>query len=366
MNCINGDGNSLLAVFSFTEQGSRQNVIISELLQEHGYQCESYTVSKFSDEYPLQSLPAELKDWIGERWGRYTFLFIGAAGIAIRYIAPWVADKYTDSAVLSMDEKGDYVIPLLSGHVGGAVELAQIIASVHGAVPVISTATDVQCKFAVDVFAKKNHLHIENRVLAKEVSASILQGKKVGFYSDVSVSGSLPSEISFCDSMEELGEYETSFAIVEKKDCVNKGYSGEPENKILYLTPKNLVVGIGCRRGVPVEVLKEKLQKLLGTLGLSESEISTFASIDLKRDEAGILELAKDYRVPFFVYSAEELQDVETVSPPSEFVQSITGVDNVCERAARKYAPEGMLLQTKVKIDGVTFALVRTDTNVTF
>lgn len=142
-----------IALFSFTKTGSRQNVSIRKFLSSKGYQCESYTVRRFSGEFDMHSLPEDLKSWIGERWGKHTFIFIGAVGIGVRYIATWVADKYTDSAVLCIDEKVRFIIPLLSGHVGGAVELATLLADSFDAVPVVTTATDLQNKFAVDVFA---------------------------------------------------------------------------------------------------------------------------------------------------------------------------------------------------------------------
>ncbi|MDU7709681.1 MAG: cobalamin biosynthesis protein CbiG, partial [Clostridium sp.] len=172
-----------IVIFSFTEEGCRLNRKLNALLAKAGYKCGSYTTERFAAGFGMKTMDQDLKQWIGERWGRCSFLFIGAAGIAIRYIAPWVADKYRDSAVLSMDEKGGFVIPLLSGHVGGAVRLAMLIAEQTGAVPVVTTATDVQNKFAVDVFAKENHLHIGSRRLAKEISAAVLEGKKIGFYS---------------------------------------------------------------------------------------------------------------------------------------------------------------------------------------
>lgn len=103
----------------------------------------------------MKQLPKKKEDLIRERWGKWAFLFIGAAGIAVRYIAPYVKDKFTDSAVVVADEAGQYVIPLLSGHVGGAAELADQIANLLGAVSVHTTATDVRKKFAADVFAKK-------------------------------------------------------------------------------------------------------------------------------------------------------------------------------------------------------------------
>lgn len=350
-----------VAVFSFTEIGCRENVRLSKLLTERGYACEGYTVSRHSRQFGLKEFPADLKQWIGERWGDYTFMFIGAAGIAVRYIAPWVKDKFTDSAVLVMDEKGQYVIPLLSGHIGGAVELSREIGMLAGATPVLTTGTDVQGRFAVDVFAKKNHLHICSRTAAKKVSAAVLGGETVGFYSEYPVEGELPDGLASCTSFGQLQHFEAGVAVTDGRDGPYK-----ESDTILRLLPKNLVVGIGCRRGTGKNELQSSLGQLLGDLKVCESQISMFASIDLKEDEEGIQELAAYYHVPFQVYPAEELVKTQIDSPPSAFVLSVTGVDNVCERAARIACPDGSLLQPKIKMDKVTFAVNRKNIVVHF
>lgn len=350
-----------IAVFSFTEVGSRQNAIVSELLSRKGYQCESYTIERFAGQFHMNPLAKDLKKWIGERWGQYSFIFVGAVGIAIRHIAPWVADKYTDSAVLCTDEKGKYVIPMLSGHMGGAVKFAGMLANSLDAVAVITTATDLQNKFAVDVFAKENHLSIESRSLAKEISAAVLRNETVGFYSSFPVNGHIPEDLQVCGSFEELCRQPLGIAVM---DAIGK--ERKKVKNILYLIPQNLVIGMGCRRGVKKEHLKQKLEELLENLGVSNEQIEAFVSIDLKQDEAGILELAEEYRVPFITYTAEELREVEGVSSHSKFVEQITGVDNVCERAAKRYALGGEVIQQKIKMDGVTCAAVKNRVRLEF
>lgn len=347
-----------LIIFSFTENGSRQSAMLQKQFLAQGHDCESYAVARFAKQYQLEELPANLSQWIGGIWGQAAFLFIGAAGIAIRYISPWVRDKYTDSAVLSMDEEGRFVIPLLSGHVGGAVALARQIAAFAGAVPVITTATDVQGKFAVDVFAVQNQLHISDRELARLVSAALLEGREIGFYSQYPVRGNLPEGLRPCPSPTELEGYPVGIAITDEGSKV-------PEH-ILWLAPQNLVIGIGCRRGLECHKLQLELEFMLRQSGLSQVQAAVFASIDLKKDEAGILELAEKYRVPFITYQAEELREITAVSSASEFVEKVTGVDNVCERAAKKYCPDGELLLPKQKMTGATFAVIRKNTIIHF
>lgn len=346
-----------LIIISFTRQGSRLNRKMNHLFTEQGYACESYTVERFAEQEGLLPLKKNLKEWIGTVWGEKDFLFIGATGIAVRMIAPWVKDKFTDSAVLVLDEKAEFVIPLLSGHMGGGVELAHVIASCTGAVPVITTATDVQGYFAVDVFAKRNRLCIGNRVLAKQISAAVLEGKKIGFYSEYPVKENLPEELELCNCTEDLDKYEWGIAVSAKR--------AESE-KILSLIPQNLVVGIGCRKGVVMEQIQEQLEDIFREKSWDIARISMLASVDLKKEEPGLVELARKYGVPFQTYPAEDLKRIETVSDSSAFVESVTGVDNVCERAAIQCCPEGTLLLPKRKLNQVTVAVVERKVEIDF
>lgn len=350
-----------IVIFSFTEKGSRLNRDVNLKLSSEGYECESFTVCRFAEQFGIDPIKKDLKSWIGENWRNYSFLFIGAVGIAVRYISTWVEDKYKDPAVLCMDECGKYVIPILSGHVGGGVHLATEIAGYTGAVPVITTATDIQNKFAVDVFAKTNHLSIASRVLAKKISAAVLEDDAVGFYSSFPVEGEVPKELSICTSLAELEDFPLGIAIVDK---TNKG--ADEHQDILYLYPQNLVIGVGCKRGISQDNLQNKLEQVLSGLGTSTVQIEAIVSIELKQNETGIVSMARAYDVPFVTYSADALKEIKEVSSGSEFVAQITGVDNVCERAAKKHAPAGEVIQKKIKLDGVTYAVVRNSVRIKF
>ena len=285
-------------------------------------------------------------------WGEKALFFIGAAGIAVRMIAPHVKDKFTDSPVLVMDEKGSYVIPLLSGHVGGAVELAKEIAEKINAQAVLTTATDVEQKFAVDVFAKSNGLVLTDRKKAKEISAVVLDGNKIGLYSVFPVEGNFPEELKLCETEEFLRNYPYGIRIA--------GRSGErrEEKTILDLLPKNLVLGIGCRKGISEEEIQSAVNEAKKILGFTEKEVIEIDSIDLKKEEEGLLSYAAKWKLPFYTFSAEELGKVKCVSSHSEFVRKVTGVDNVCERAAILAAGEdGRLLMPKQCMNRVTIAV---------
>lgn len=363
VNCM--ENQKEIVIFSFTRTGNRLNRQVQEKLAGCGYLCEGYTAARLEEPEGLKALDADLRTWIGGHWGRKTFLFIGAAGIAVRYIAPWVRDKYTDSAVLVMDERGQYVIPLLSGHMGGAVETARVIEREVHARAVVTTATDVQGKFAVDVFARGNHLRITDRHLAKKISAAVLEGEPVGFFSELPVADPLPPGLVWCGSMEELAA--CAYGIAVAAEAEKETEAGR--ERILVLSPCgpfSIVVGIGCRRGTPKQQIRESLGKLLGEYGLRPEDVGKMASIDLKKDEPGILAFAKEYQIPFYTYPASKLREVPGEMAGSAFVLETTGVDNVCERAARCCAPGGRLLQPKRSVGGITFALVEEQAVLTF
>ena len=244
-------------IYSFTGTGSCLALKLAEKLKQEGYVCTGYTVARFAEDKRLQRLNDGWKQEIGASWGEHALVFIGAAGIAIRAIAPFVKDKFTDPPVIVLDEKGTFAIPLLSGHVGGGVTLAKVLAEYTGGRAVITTATDVQKKFAADVFAMENGLIITDREEAKKISAGILEKKNTGIFSEFPLLGDIPEELTICDSEEQLEGCCGKIVICEKN----------PRNKksgVLYLLPRNLYVGMGCKKGTKKEENTLLFQKKQG------------------------------------------------------------------------------------------------------
>lgn len=351
-----------LAIISFTKQGSYWCGWLSRRLQELGHDCSGYVQSRFLNEvqeYPgLCPIRETLAEWTGSRFARVDGLvFIGAAGIAVRAIAPFVADKKTDPAVVVVDDCGRYAISLLSGHVGGANELTRMVAAITGAEPVITTATDINGKTAIDVWAQQRNLQWPDRELAKQVSAALLEGEPVGFYSDYPLAEPVPEDFV----KGEICRYHvwiTANLKPESRQMIS--WFSNPQTKILRLVPKSLTVGIGCRRGIGADVLQKQLAQVFADYNLDLLAIDRIASIELKKDEAGILSLAEGLDVPFDVFEAETLADVAGTVSASEFVKSVTGVDNVCERAALAAAgANGELIVNKQAGNGVTIAVAK-------
>lgn len=348
----------MVVILSFTKRGSEWNRELCDRLSEMGYECEGYGVERFARSQNLCVMEPDLKGWVGARWGKDVFVFIGAIGIAVRCAAPWLRDKYTDSAVIAMDEEGKYVVPLIAGHVGGAVEMARDIARCTKGTPVITTATDVQHKFAVDVFAKKNQLTYTDRELAKRISAAVLEEIPVGFYTEYDTAGVLPKELQRCRTAGELEKYPCAFAVTKTRK--------ESSPQVLQMTAKDIILGIGCRKDISAAQLEEELKQVLKSLELTFRQVALLASIDLKERETAIMELAAAFAIPYNTYTARELNTIEQVSEESSFVAQVTGVDNVCERAARFACPKGELILPKTRLKGVTAAIVRKNKVITF
>lgn len=301
----------------------------------------------------------------GEFPGRYwqeadEFLFICAAGIAVRLCASYIRSKWTDPAVVVMDEKGRFAIPVLSGHAGGANDLALFLAEQTGAVPVITTATDVNGRFAVDLFARRGKFVLTDRKKAKEMSARILAGEPIGFFSRLPVRGQVPHELVPVRTEEELDRFSLGLLISPKPS------EAGTREEILELVPMNLTAGMGCRKGVSFEKLEAFLTEHVRAAGYDPAQVGLLASIDRKAEEPGLRQLARSRKIPFQTWGAAELEAVEEVSEESSFVKQITGVGNVCERAAILGSRGGALVLEKTAENGMTLALAAGDWSVDF
>jgi cobalt-precorrin 5A hydrolase len=301
-----------------------------------------------------------LSTWTEEHFSTNdALIFIGAIGIALRAIAPYIKTKTKDPAVVVVDELGQFSIPILSGHIGGANELALQIAEDLGSIPVITTATDINSVFAVDTWAKSQGLQILNPQCIKLVSSKLLKGESVHVKSDYPIQGNLPKNVYLNDLEDSNAGYDV---IITHKDLEN-----ERKNDTLLLVPQIITVGIGCRKDISFEAIESSILNIIESENYHISAINALASIDKKANEKGILEFAKKYGLPFNTYSAEELNSLEGDFTQSEFVKSVVEVDNVCERSAIKES-NGKLIRRKDTCDGagVTVALAINDPNISW
>ena len=293
----------------------------------------------------------DLQSWAGERFrDSQALIFISASGIAVRAIAPFVKDKFSDPAVVAVDEGGRFAVPLLSGHVGGANDLARRIAALTGGQAVVSTATDVNGLFAVDQWAREQNLVLCEREQAKAVSAALLEGTPVAVRSAYPISGAMPRGLDMEPA--ELGLYIGPTA----QEC--------PFPQTLHLIPRAVILGIGCRRGTDRARLETALEAFLGKSAIPAAAVRALASIDLKQDEPGLLAFAQAHGWPITFFTAGELAMEQGDFPPSAFVEKTTGVDNVCQRAAQRAG--GTIVIPKTVCQGVTFAAAMGEVTLTW
>lgn len=305
---------------AFTERGVKLALRLNELTGG-----KVFAPPRFSRE-GVNVIDAPLSEWTGKYFDEVqALIFVGACGIAVRSIAPHVKNKMTDPAVVVVDEAGKFVVPVLSGHVGGANRLARKIADFINAVPVITTATDVNNLTAVDEWAVKNDCLIENPECVKNVSGAVLEGKTVGV-------------------------------------AVTSENIAAPFPITLWLRPRVLVLGAGCNRGVDPAEFEESAMDFLRGAGVSVLSLRAVASIDLKKDEEAMKIFAERHNIPFVTFGADELQALKGNFTASEKVREFTGTDNVCERAGVLCAGEGaVLMRSKTVYNGITFALARSE-----
>ena len=348
-----------ISIVSFTSRGLELSRKLKQCLNDYEVhvftKCSSYPTECLDITFIENSIGQWTKEMMEQK---NALIFIGACGIAVRAIAPNIVSKLEDSPVIVMDEMGHYVIPVLSGHFGGANALAVLIAEKSGAQPVITTATDVNHKFAVDVFAKANDLFIENKEGIAKVSSKVLRGEMIKIAIEEGhwvEKNKVPKAIS-------LVTYPPEEAVDVVITSENKVFDAA-----LTLRPKEYVIGAGCRKGKNYSELEQFITETLAKAGITVHQVYALASIDVKAKEAAMIQWRQVHKVPFITYSKEQLEDVEGDFRESEFVKKMVGVGNVCERAALKAAGlNGKLIFEKYAEDGMTLAIAKRGWSVTF
>ncbi len=304
---------------------------------------------------------------------RYVFkkydgmVFIMAVGIVVRTIAPLLKNKAEDPAVVVMDEKGKYIISLLSGHLGGANNLAKDIAKIIGGQPVITTATDVNNLPCIEDVAKRFNLVIEDVRKIKAVNSAIVNSGTVAFVDEDEKrlkaikrkvgGGRREVDLKFYKSISQAKRFKAdAYVIISNNHSLPR--TPHPTSYIL-LRPRDFVVGIGCDRGVARQEVEGAYLETLKKWDVSPLSVRNLASIDVKRNERGLLKFAKKHNLQIDFYSNHELADVPLPSGFSRFVMGKVGVGGVCEPAALKSAGIKKIWIKKQKIGRVTIAAAK-------
>ncbi len=302
-----------------------------------------------------------LKEIVGKVFSQYdALIFIMAAGIVVRMIAPHIVSKLSDPAVVVMDERGIHAISLLSGHVGGGNALARRLAENLGAEAVITTATDVEQKLAPDVFASELALRPRPKDSIRILNSYLLSGGKVRYFID----RELPNAEFYLREAEQRG-LDAGLTVPEeipgdgipKVVVTDRPLEGD---KVLYLIPRRLIAGVGCRRGIGAEEIEAALQQACARIGRVPEDISLFASTMVKKEEPGLLQAVQRLQKRIEFHGNDVLEKViqRFGLGESDFVKKTIGVGNVCEAAALASVEDGRIALGKMKFGKVTVALV--------
>lgn len=295
-------------------------------------------------------------DVVPKLWVEYhSLIFIMATGIVVRRIGPLMRLKTVDPAVVVLDERGNFCISLISGHLGGANALARRVAFITGGQPVITTASDVQDKPSIDLIAQEEGLEIENLPRLKTAARAIIEDTPLGIFDPYAVLRPRLAMLSNIQWIDDAGEGRIQAGIPCVWVCERKA---PPDWPCLLLRPRNLIVGIGCNRNTPAEEILELVHAVFSRERISILSIRNLASIDLKSDERGILEAAAYLRRPVYFHSRSDVEAIHVPNPSAQ-VQNHVGVPSVCEATALLSARNGALIIPKQKTRNVTLAVVR-------
>ncbi len=323
-----------IAIVSITSGGEILSDKLCELLEgASGYNKNIDPNKKF-----------KIANFLAENWTNFdAFICIMAAGIVVRSIAQVLGDKRSDPAVLVLDEKGKFVISLLSGHLGGANYLAHDIAEKIGATPVITTSSDTLELVPLDLWAKNQNLVPPEKSKLTAITAKLVNTGYLLCYTDLSVS-SLPRGLQKCDRPEEA-DIIISCRIFDIPS-------------VCYFRPQNLVIGIGCNRGTPIAEFENSLAELFQDHGLHKDSIRNIASVDKKNDEIGLLEFGTRNGWNIDFYSSSEINELKNLEISFAALRAV-GAIGVAEPCALLSADSNLLLCRKRKWKNVTIAVAQ-------
>lgn len=343
-----------LAIVAITSRGAE----LARRLGSRLPQASVYLPEKFRGEDDCRYFDQPLAVWLPGLFADVEQLVcIMATGIVVRILGRELKGKDQDPAVVVMDEAGQFAISLLSGHLGGANDLARQLGALCGAAPVITTATDVNNLPAWDQAARDAGLLVEPVAHLKTLNRLLLDGEKIALVDQrrriAGAFAGVPAVTLYDNFAAAMRSGVAGLVFVTHRHLPHLQNQAE----MLALRPRDLVVGIGCNRGTSCEEIETAVRNKLKQAFLAFASIASIASIDAKRDESGLLEFAEKHRLPLEFHSADELNRVDVPSPVSPHAQQAVGAKGVCEPAARLSSGMGELLVRKQKIGNLTLAV---------
>ena len=340
------------ALWALTPNGAR----LADHLAGEWPGTEVYLSARVAAPYPGARIFDKLGPAVEKHFSTHrAHIFFMATGIVVRTIAPLLAHKTKDPAVVVVDDRANFAISLVSGHLGGANRLAAAAAERLGAQAVITTATDVNQKPAVDLLAQEAGLVIENPEAIRHINAALLEEAPICCHDPLGlVAPRLPSTLTPPPGPEsrppDFGSHPGLYVDDRVVDL---------PPRVLVLRPPTLVAGMGCNRGTATAELRGLLESALNRHGLAPKSHAAIASRHLKADEKGLNELAGELGLPLACHPRSDLAKNTHAPSPSAVVQHHIGVPSVCEAAALTSAPRGALIVPKMKTSNATVAVAR-------
>ena len=343
-----------VSVLAITKNG----VNIAAKLKEIFPNWNVYAPSKFSNDKEIIWYSEPTSEKIIELFkNNKALICIFSLGAVIRLIAPHLKDKKNDPAVIVIDDKTNFVISVLSGHLGGANELTQTIAEKLNAIPVITTAADVNKTIAVDLLGKNLGWKIDNDSTVTKISAHMVNEEKIGVYQDAGKTTwfkELPKNVKIYDSLVDLKESNSKGHLIISDKILNDNFL---KDSVIY-RPPTLVIGIGLHWETSKQKIKDGIDICLTKFKLSPKSIAKLVSIKKPSDVQGLIDIGKEMGVPVEYVNKEELSHVY-VPNPSKTVKAFEGTSSVSEAAAIKVSGGKLIVEKQKFPPDLTIAIAR-------
>ena len=340
-----------LAIITVTKKASKKGVEVKDFLAPTNRfeTIDVFTLLKYSDDNTIPMTDG-FKNTVSQIFNSYDSLyFIMASGIVVRTIALLLKSKDVDPAVITSDEDGKFIVSLLSGHLGGANELASLIAETIGGIPIISTASDVSGSIAVDTIAMKLKAHLRDLESAKDVTALIVNGEKV----ELKLPKNMMVNSDFlcldnCKKTKNIKSDTTGIVVVSNRQNI----------KLTQIIPKNIILGIGCRRDTLSKTILDGIESTMKEYNLHMGSIKHIATVDVKADEIGLLEACNRLNKKLIIIDRKHIKPIQDNYEGSDFVEKTIGVRSVSAPVAYLSSnKKGRFIVEKIRYNGVTISI---------
>ena len=329
-----------LACLSFTDKGHELGEKLANIYST------KYLIEHFSN----SEVEGGIKSFLRNSWSNFDgFIFISATGIAVRMINPYIQSKTTDPAIVVVDDMGKHAISLLSGHLGGANGIAQWVGDSIGATPIITTASDNRGIDSIDMFAHRNNYYMEDMESVLRLTSMMVNDRRIGFYSEEDYDIGY-NNIELVQDLSSIDESLDGIIIVSSKREL-----GHIPIPYTILRPRNINIGIGCRMGIDSKQIIDAIRSSLNDKNLSIKSIKSIGTVEVKKNELGIINAAEYFECPLKIFSLKEIKLIEDMFQKSQFVKDTIGVYSVSEPCA--YLLGGELITRKSRYNGVTISI---------